>query len=77
MNDQHQKPGHLIHDLMEERGLNQRVISIVLGIHETIVNKVISGRRRVDAEMAIGLGELFQIDPVAFLDVGVEQPQLH
>ncbi len=62
-------PGQLVKDLLDERGWTQRVLAVILGVEETVVNKIISGRRPVDAPMAILLGEAFGIDAEQFLDL--------
>jgi HTH-type transcriptional regulator/antitoxin HigA len=64
---EHRTPGQLIASLLSERGWNQRTLAIVLGVGETIVNKIVQDVRPVDAAMAISLGELFKIDPKEFL----------
>lgn len=62
-------PGQLVKDLLDERGWTQRVLAVILGVEETVVNKIVSGRRAVDAPMAILLGETFGIDAERFLDL--------
>jgi HTH-type transcriptional regulator/antitoxin HigA len=64
-------PGQLVNDLLEERGWSQRVLAVILGVEETIVNKIVSGKRPVDAPMAIVLGEAFGVEPERFL--GLQQ----
>ena len=60
-------PGHLIQDQLDRRGWSRRILSIILGVHETAINRIIAGQRPVDAEMAIRLGEIFNIRPEHFL----------
>lgn len=62
-------PGQLIQHLLDERGWTQRVLSIVLGADETGINKIITGKRAVDAEMALVLSELFNIEAERFLEL--------
>ena len=62
-------PGQLIKQLLKERDWNQRVLSIILGVDESIINKTVSDKRRVDAQMALMLGECFNIEPDRFLDL--------
>lgn len=62
-------PGQLVKDLLDERGWTQRVLAVILGVEETMVNKTISGRRPVDAPMAILLGETFGIEAERFVDL--------
>lgn len=54
-------PGQLIQALLSERGWTQRVLAIVLKIDETGLNKIVSGKRAVDAETALGLSQVFGI----------------
>lgn len=54
-------PGQLIQELMDARGWTQEVVSIVLGVGETVVNKIINGKRALDAEMAFSFSELFGV----------------
>lgn len=62
-------PGQLIQFLLEERGWTQRVLAIVLKMDETGLNKVILGKRLVDAQLAIALGEVFKMEAERFLDI--------
>lgn len=56
-------------DLLAEHGWTQRVLAVILGVEESIVNKIISGRRPVDAPMAILLSEAFGQEAERFLDL--------
>ncbi len=60
-------PGQLVKRLLDERGWSKRVLAIVLGVDESIVNKIVSDRRAVNAEMALTLGEAFGVDPERFM----------
>jgi HTH-type transcriptional regulator/antitoxin HigA len=60
-------PGQLIAALLDERGWTKRVLAIVLGKDETGINKIIAGKREVDAELAIALEELFGVEADTFL----------
>jgi HTH-type transcriptional regulator/antitoxin HigA len=62
-------PGQLIRSLLEERGWDQRLLAVVLGVEETRISKLISGMKAVDAETAIALSEVFEIDPERLLDL--------
>ena len=62
-------PGQLIQDLLAARGWTARVLAIVLNIDETVVNKLLSGKRRVDAEMALLLGEVFGVPAERFFEL--------
>jgi HTH-type transcriptional regulator/antitoxin HigA len=60
-------PGHLIQEQLDRRGWSRRILAIILGADETGINRLIAGKRPVDAEMAIRLGEVFGIRPERFL----------
>lgn len=65
-------PGQLIKGLLEERGWNQRVLAIILGLDQSIITKLVSDRRKVDADMALALAEVFETSPDRFLDLQKE-----
>ncbi len=66
--DQHfRTPGQLIKHLIDERGWSQQALAIVLDIDQTGLNKVITGKRSITAELALLLGEVFDVDPEQFL----------
>jgi HTH-type transcriptional regulator / antitoxin HigA len=67
--DDFRMPGQLVQHLLDQKGWNKRVLAIVLRLDETVVNKLISGRRRMDAGTAIRLAELFDIKPDTLLDL--------
>lgn len=56
-------PGQLIQDTLEKRGLTQRVLSMVLGIGEATINKVITGKKPLDATLAVQIGEVLELEP--------------
>ena len=62
-------PGQLIRALLEEYGWTQRVLAIVLDVDETGINKIVSDKRPIKAEMAILLGELFGTPAERFLEL--------
>lgn len=62
-------PGQLVQELLRARGWSQRVLSVVLGSDETGINKIITGRRPVDAEMALALSDVFGVPPERFLEL--------
>ena len=65
-------PGQLIEALLNNRGWTQRLLAIILGVDETGINHIISGKRAVTAEMAILLGEIFEISAERFLSLQKE-----
>jgi len=60
-------PGQLIQDQLDKRGWSRRILAAILGADETGINRLIAGKRPVDATMAIRLGEVFGIRPEHFL----------
>ncbi len=62
-----QTPGQLIEKLINEREWNQKLVATMIGVSESIVSKMISGVRPVDAQIAILLGDLFGVEPMRFL----------
>ena len=60
-------PGQLIQALLDERGWSQRVLSVVLGIEKTALARVVKDARAVDAPLALGLSEVFEIPAEVFL----------
>ncbi len=60
-------PGQLIAELLSERGWSNRVLSMVLGVSEPIVSKMVGDKRPVDAEMALFLEEVFGVSAEQFV----------
>ena len=54
-------PGQLIEELLTERGWSQRVLAIIVGVGETSINKLIAGKRPLDAKLALALADVFDI----------------
>jgi HTH-type transcriptional regulator/antitoxin HigA len=66
---EYKTPGQLIQALLESRGWTQRVLAIVLNIDETGLNKIVAGKRSVDAGLALRLGQIFDVAAEKFLDL--------
>jgi HTH-type transcriptional regulator / antitoxin HigA len=64
-----QHPGVYIKEEMEERGWIQRDLAFILGINETAVNQILSGKRGISADMAKALGEAFDVAPEFFANL--------
>lgn len=62
-------PGQLINAMLTAKGWNQRVLAIVLGVNETGINRIISDKRPVTAELAVALQELFGVQAERFLEL--------
>ena len=67
--ERYRTPGQLLNELLEERGWTQRILAIILGVHVNVINRIISGKRPLNAEMAILLSEIFDISPEKFLEL--------
>lgn len=65
--DGYRTPGQLVRGLLEEREWTQRVLAVVLGVHETSVNKIVSDRQPISAEMALKLSDVLGVEPDRFL----------
>lgn len=65
--DGFKSPGQLIKATLEAKGWTQRVLALVLDVHETSINKVISDRKPLTAELALELGEVLQLEPERLL----------
>jgi HTH-type transcriptional regulator / antitoxin HigA len=68
-NADYRTPGQLIQALLDARGWSQRVLAVVLKADETGINKILSGKRPVDAEMALALSRIFSVAPERFLEL--------
>lgn len=62
-------PGQLLEALLSERGWTQRLLAVILDINETAINKIVSGKQRVDAETAILFSEVFEVPAESFLEL--------
>lgn len=65
-------PGQLIEALLTERNWTQRLLAVILNVDETGINKLISGKRTIDAQMALALGEVFEVPAEHFLSLQQE-----
>lgn len=62
-------PGQLIQALLDARGWTQRVLAIILQIDESGLNKIVAGKRPVDAELALALADVFGVSAERFLEL--------
>lgn len=69
MDANYKTPGQLIEALLADRGWTQRVLSVVLGMSESSLNKVISGKQAVTAEIAIAMEGVFVVPAEQFLSL--------
>lgn len=65
----HRTPGQLIQALLDARGWTQRVLAAVLKADETGINKIVTGKRPLDAELALALSGIFDVPAEIFLEL--------
>ena len=70
--DDYKTPGQLIAALLASKGWSQRTLAIVLGMDETGINRIVSDKRSVNAELALLLEEVFDVPAKRFLDLQKE-----
>jgi HTH-type transcriptional regulator/antitoxin HigA len=66
---EYKTPGQLVQALLNSRGWTQRVLAIVLGIDETGLNKAVTGKRPIAADLALGLSQIFNVPAERFLQL--------
>jgi HTH-type transcriptional regulator / antitoxin HigA len=62
-------PGQLIRALLKDRGWSQEVLALVLGVNQSVVARLATDKRPVDAARALALAEVFDIPAERFLDL--------
>jgi HTH-type transcriptional regulator/antitoxin HigA len=62
-------PGQLILELLEARGWTQRLLAIILDVDESGLNKLIAGKRDIDASLALSIGSVLEIPAEWLLDL--------
>jgi HTH-type transcriptional regulator/antitoxin HigA len=62
-------PGEYLRDELEARGWSQRDLAFVIGVPETGLNAIITGKRGVSPEMAKLLGDAFDVSPEYWLNL--------
>lgn len=67
--EDYKTPGQLIQALLDARGWSKRVLAIVLDVDETGLNKIVAGKRSVDADIALGLSQIFNVPAERFLQL--------
>ena len=67
--DTYRYPGQLIQELLDARGWTQRILAVVLGVDETGLNKILAGKRQLDATLALQIGDIFGVDPGQLLTI--------
>lgn len=67
--DTYRFPGQLIQELLDARGWTQRILAVVLGIDETGLNKILAGKRSLDAPTALAIASIFNIEAEVLLSI--------
>ena len=62
-------PGQLLEALLRERGWDKQVLAVVLGLDNAAVSRLVSGKKRIDAETALVLAEVFGIAAERLMDL--------
>ncbi|MGI8401240.1 MAG: XRE family transcriptional regulator [Gemmatimonadaceae bacterium] len=62
-------PGQLISALLQEKAWSTRILAVVLGVEPTGMGRILRDSKAVDATMAIGLSEVFNIPAERFLEL--------
>jgi HTH-type transcriptional regulator/antitoxin HigA len=65
--EEHRIPGQLIEELLSKHGWTKRVLAVVLDVDESVLSKIIAGKRSLDAKLALELSEVFAVPAEEFL----------
>lgn len=64
---QFRTPGQLLEYLLKEKGWTNRVLAVVLGLDEQVISRTITGKRPIDADLAVALEEVFEVPADRFM----------
>jgi HTH-type transcriptional regulator / antitoxin HigA len=70
--ENYRTPGQLIEALMAERNWNQKFLAIISGIDQSVISRIITNKKAVDAEIALRLNETFNVPAEDFLAIQAE-----
>ena len=62
-------PGQLIEALLNRHEWTQKTLAIILDVDVSIISKIVSGTRAVDAKLALGLADVFGEKAERFLEL--------
>lgn len=65
-------PAQLIGDHLLRKGWNQRVLALVLGVRESVISRVLSGAKPIDAELALTLQAVLGVSAQKLLQLQQE-----
>jgi HTH-type transcriptional regulator/antitoxin HigA len=60
-------PGQLLQSLLDERGWTQKILAVVLDTDDSGLNKIVTGKRPMDADLALKLDRIFDVPAERFL----------
>lgn len=66
---EYRTPGQLLKALLAERGWTQGSLAIVLGVDASVINRICSDQRSIDAKQALSLNRIFGVPARDFLDL--------
>jgi HTH-type transcriptional regulator / antitoxin HigA len=62
-------PGAYLKEEMNARGWSQRDLAFILGCSENAINPILNGKRGISPDMAMNLGEAFDVSPEFFANL--------
>ena len=62
-------PGAYLKEEMDARGWSQRDLAFILGCSENAINPILNGKRGISPDMAMSLGEAFDVSPEFFANL--------
>jgi len=62
-------PGFYLKEEMDARGWSQRDLAFILGCSENAINPILNGKRGISPDMAMALGEAFDVSPEFFANL--------
>ena len=65
-------PGEVIKDELEFRGISQRRLASEIGVKPTQLNEVLNGKRTLNTEMALLIGQALDIEPAPLMVLQVK-----
>ena len=62
-------PGAYLKEEMDARGWSQRDLAFILGCSENAINPILNGKRGISPDMAMSLGDAFDVSPEFFANL--------
>lgn len=67
LQERYATPGQYIEALLIERGWTSKILALIAGVDEAVISKLINGRKPLEAELALVMGEVFETPAEDFL----------